>query len=313
MSEITPAAAMDDVQQPLFRRASVLMSLTDSDVEVLQYASLLAGLGVSHEFCFVHVVTPAHATAEPLAVVEEKLAAQVRRYFGPPGVALEVSCHVRQGVRIDSLVEFVGEQASDLIILGHRKNRSGSRSLACRLAMVAPAAVWLAPQGAPCRITKVLAPIDFSQHSAEALSMATRIAQRRGLSDCLALHVFFDPSTIRYDEHLDEVRGREQQKFAEFLAPIPTHGVTVHPLFDESSNVAHAILRVARQRSVDLLVMNTRGRSQSASILLGSATQQTIKECETPILVVKNHGAHLTVFQALRDSRLWSPASPKTN
>jgi SulP family sulfate permease len=299
---------------PLFPRAAVFLSMTESDAEVLQYASLLAGLGISSEFSFIHVVAPQHRSPEePVALIEERLAAEVRRYFGPPGVGLDVSCHVREGVRVDSLMEFVSERSSDLILLGHRKNRSGRRSLACRLAMLAPAAVWMVPQGSPCRITDILAPIDFSHHSAEALSIATDVAQRKGLRKCYALHVFFDPSTIRYDEHLDEIRGQEHQKLAEFLTTVNTHGMTIEPIFNESNNVAHAILHVARNRDIDLLVMNTRGRSQAASILLGSATLQTMIECEIPILVVKNHGAHMTVFQALRDSRLWQSASPKTN
>ena len=58
--------------------------------------------------------------------------------------------------------------------------------------------------------------------------------------------------------------------------------------------------------------MSTRDRSR-ASILLGSATARAMSETPVPILVVKHFGAKLSLFQALRDHKLWSEQSLKTN
>ncbi|HMP78700.1 MAG TPA: universal stress protein, partial [Pirellulaceae bacterium] len=196
---------------------------------------------------------------------------------------------------------------------GHRRLRSGRRSLARRLAMLGPMAVWMVPEGSPIHISKILAPTDFSEHAAESVAMAVTIARHAGLSCCRALHVAFDASTIRYDEHIAEWAGNEQRSMNEFLKRVDTQGIDIHPMFRESINVGQAIVRAAQDINADLLVMNTRGRSRAAAILLGSATSQTMTDCQIPILVIKNHGSHMTVFEALRESRFWRQPDAKTN
>lgn len=298
-----------------FQKVTVALSLTDNDIELLRYAALVARLGVSTHFDFVHVVTDVHQPRGGIDQAEylARMQAEVERHFGPPGNDWAQAVHVREGVRVDELLEFIEETESQLVLLGHRRIRSGTRSLANRLAMIGSCSVWLVPEGAPDRISRILAPIDFSDHSADGLSQAAAIAALTDVDECYALHVHFDPSTVRYDEHIDEVRNRESEAFREFLKPVNRHGVECIPLFDESSNVASAILRNADDRGVDLIVMSTRGRSRAASILLGSVTSQTLTASPVPILVVKHFGAQLSLFQVLRDRRWWDEPALKTN
>lgn len=298
-----------------FHRAAVALSLTEPDVELLRYCAIVADLDGCEQFDFVHAIA-ADCQAETIGDahdLERKMRDEIRAHFVAEAPDVKTSVHVRQGARIDALIAFIAEHESDLILLGHRKMRSGRRSLARRLAMVAPCSVWMVPEGAPARISRVLAPIDFSDHSAASLSMATRIAQLRGLTECLAVHVFFDPSTIRYDEHVEEVRGTEQEAFDRFIETVDCHGVQVTPLFEESANVAHGILRTAERSAADLIVMSTRGRSRASAILLGSVTSQVLMESQVPTLAVKQFGAQLDVLHALFDKQFWRERSPKSN
>ncbi len=160
---------------------------------------------------------------------------------------------------------------------------------------------------------KVLAPIDFSKHSADSLTIATKIAGSAGLKECLALHVFFDPSTIRYDEHMDEVRGNEEKTCAKFVEPLDLSPVKVQPLFEEASSVSTAIMGVVADKKCDLIVMSTRGRSTATSILLGSETLQVFSESPVPVLAVKHQGAFLNLMQLISSPEMWSNPSLKTN
>lgn len=297
-----------------FQRVTVPLSLTAADAGLLKYAALVAALGASRAFRFVHVVAPGAAdlSAAP-DELEARMADMIGVHFGPPDEGLDVTCHVVAGPRIDQIVEFSIAVQTDLILLGHRKARSGRRSLAQRLAMVTPSSVWLVPEGSPARIENIIAPIDFSDHSADSLSLATAIARLQGLESCEAMHVFFDESTIRYDEHVAEIRGNERRVFNEFMTRVNSHGIDVDPAFVESSQAADAILRRAGQRQADLIVMSTRGRSRAAAILLGSVTAQVMAEAPVPVLAVKHFGAHLNLFEALRASRFWARPNPKTN
>lgn len=297
-----------------FRRAMVALSNTASDAELLRYAALAARTCALRDVRFVHVVTEPHRPRDGVDV--PRLVGQIRdeveRHFGSlDGVSTAV--HVCEGVRVDELIEFAVSEEVDLILLGHRKLRSGRRSLARRLAMIAPCSIWLVPEGAPCRISSILAPIDFSDHSADSLELALELARRGGIEQCFALHVFFDPSTVRYDEHIDEVRGNEERMLARFLEPIDTRGVRVEPVFEESTHVGQAILRSTGKQQADLIVMSTRGRSRAAAILLGSVTSQTIMETTVPVLAVKHFGAQLKLFRALFSKEVWQRSNPKSN
>ena len=297
------------------QRTLVALAGTVADRPLVSYARLLADLGFARHYHFVHVQTPARIAADQqsdaqlLAMCEEL----VEELFNPMRSGAAVSCHVKTGVRVDSLIEFSVQHHCDLILLGHRASRSGQRSLARRLAMIAPCSVWMVPEGAPAAITSIMAPIDFSDHAADSVETAAAIARAAGLEELSATHVFADPSMIRYDEHIDAIRKNEEESFEHFIAPLNQHGVRVEPTFVEGNNVARTILHRAKRHGTDLLVMNTRGRSRAASILLGSVTSQVMTEAPIAVFAVKHFGAAMNLFQALQQSQFWMRRNPKTN
>lgn len=296
-----------------FARPLVALSLTEPDAGLLKYAALATALGETSEIRFAHVL-PGDGPSTPSADVEpirRRMEEEVRAAFGklPEQAAFDVV----RGPRLDELTELSLRHRHDLLLVGHRAARSGRRSLARRLAMVAPCSVWLAPEGAPSRISDILAPVDFSSDSADALSMATSIAAAAGIERIHALHVYFDPSTIRYDEHADEIHGQEEAAFERMLREVDCHGVHVEPVFEESTHVSDAILRVGRQLGSDLIVMNTRGRSRAAAVFLGSVTSATMMATPLPLLAVKHFGSRLPLLSALLSQRIWRQPSPKTN
>jgi sulfate permease, SulP family len=296
-------------------RMLVALSATEADVHLLKYAQMLASMGLGKQYDFVHVRTPARKAQEPESDNEvlRRCQESVDAFFAPVENDVARQCHVIEGVRVDSLIDFIASRHCDIALVGHRSTRSGQRSLAKRLAMIAPCSVWLVPDGAPVSLTNIMMPVDFSENSADSVGVATSIAKTAGLSECLAVHIFSDPSIIRYDEHIDELRSSEHESYNKFVAPIDRHGITVEPAFVEGNNVSGTILYTAKRHGADLLVMNTRGRSRAASILLGSVTTQVMVDSPVAVLAVKHAGASLTLFQALKENKPWRQANPKTN
>ncbi len=290
-----------------FERPLIALSLTDADQSLLDYAAVLAGSLAWDDILFAHV-----AAGDPQPW-RQKLMDEVRRVFGQPQPPRQQSFHAVRGARLDQLLGLAVERQRDLIVLGHRRARSGRRSLARRLAMVAPSSVWLVPEGSAAQIANILVPIDFSNHSADALSVAVGIARAIGLKQLRAVHIFFDPSTIRYDEHVEEIRGQEEAAFERFIEPIDRQGVEVEPIFIEGTRTAQDILRLAEHSDTDLIVMNTRGRSHAAGVLLGSVTSDTMAATTVPLLAVKHFGGRMTLREALVNHRIWDQPSPKTN
>ena len=294
---------------------TVGLSLSESDQHLLSYAAMLARMGVGKKIQFVHVSAPQPAppTQADLTETRKQMESSVAQQFGSVGTHVQRTFAVCEGVLIDQLLAHTERHPADAVLLGHHQEGSGRHSLAERMAMICPTTVWMVPNQAPCQIRRVLAPTDFSAHSADSVCLATALSQQAGLSECLALHVYFDASTIRYDESIAEDHYQAAIEFEQFLGPLELHGVTVTPLIEEVSNVSKAILRIASAQQCDLIVMSTRGRSRAAVVLLGSETSQTLIESGIPVVAVKHRGAFLNLFQALKDQEIWTTSEAKTN
>ncbi len=317
--DVHPAKIKGEAQKIIaapgrFNCITVPLSMTDADAELLHYAARVSEREISKEFHFVHMIPPQKQAipSEQAESIRQRIREEVKTHFDTPIDGLKIKYQVISGAsRLDKLVEYTATSNSDLILLGHRKSRTGQRSLGRRLAMITKASVWMVPEDAGRHIKRIIVPIDFSKPSADCLSQATALAKQHGLSEITAVHVYFDSSTIRYEEHIAEVKWHELHAFEDFLANIDTHGITVKPEFIESSIPANAVLRKAKELDADLIVMSTRGHSNAVTILLGSVTSQIMADSPIPIIAIKHFGDQLGLFETLIASRFWEHTDPK--
>lgn len=312
-----PKAAAIVAAPGVFNKVAVPLSLTAEDDELLRYAAHLSRQGIIRDMCFVHVAPPprgAKGRSKSAGALQKEMAESVGRRFDGQAHSINFACRALEGEsRLDELVKFTLENEADLILLGHRKSRSGQRKLVRRLAMISQCSVWMAPEGSRSAITRILAPIDFSERSADSLAQAAAIARKNGLRELTALHAFFDASVIRYEEHDALVRGEEEAAFARLAAQIDLQGVAVKPQFIESGDAAQAILREAEAEGADLIVIGARGRSRAATILLGSVVSQVMRESSVPVLAIKHVGDRMTIKDVLSSGEFWKKAEARTN
>ena len=287
-------------------RIVVALSGSAADDSLLRYTRMLSRAIEGAQFHFVHVLAaPSPSRLGPMvthAAASQDMRAAVLKHFDGDD---RFHTHILTGVRVDSLLEFTAESGCDLIIVGHRRGASGRRSLARRLAMKAPCTVWMVPEESPPKIGGVLAAVDFSEPSAFALKMATLIARISRLEECIVLHAYFIDSRFPGDDHRSNPNWDAVDRFA---APIDLNGVRLRPLFEESASVSHAVQRVADKERVDLVVVGTRGLTQSSAILLGSQSEQVLMDSRIPVVVVKRHGERVGLLRMLLD-RDFQPSS----
>jgi len=308
----SPDAADLEVGQAstgVFARPLIGLALTESDRGLLQYVAQVADLRLCEHLHYVHVLDPGRnpPSAEEVEALRSRMRAEVQAHFGRSGV--DAVFDVVQGAREDELLAVATENHCDVIILGHSQPGGSQRSLAKRMAMVANCSVWLVPAGAAARLRTVLVPVDFSEHSAEALKFAAMIVAEQGIERCLALHVCQETPATHFGERAPVVLSQVRANFAEFLERIDLQGVQVDMLLEEDSRPAETILRVAEQHDVDLIVMNTQGRSRAAAVLLGSITSRTMEATRIPLLAFKHLGSRRTLLRALFHPRRLSVPS----
>jgi SulP family sulfate permease len=267
-----------------FRRLLVPLSSSGSAPE--SYLGKIRQADPSIEIKYAQVV-PEGSHPKPLSV---------------NGIPADCILPVRGDV-LDELLALAAEMKPDLLMLDENFTRDSHRSLARRLAMKAPCSVWMLPASSPQAISKILVPVDFSDCSADALRTAAAIAASQGLNEITVVHVYFDDAVVSYEEHAAVMLEEQETRFAHFLSRLKLGDVEVKTIWKENPNIGETIARTAQEEQCDLIVMGTRGRSQSAAILLGSETEQALMDSTIPTLAVKHFGPHLGILQALLDRR----------
>ena len=125
------------------------------------------------------------------------------------------------------------------------------------------------------------------------------VSAAAGVGRCWTLNVYFNDIAIGGGEPGAQLRRIERTELKRFLDPLETRGVAVEPLVEEGYSVSGAILAAAQREGADLVVMGTRGRSPAAAVLLGSESEQVIRETTVPVLIVKPAGERDGVLDVL--------------
>jgi nucleotide-binding universal stress UspA family protein len=137
---------------------------------------------------------------------------------------------------------------------------------------------------------RILVPVDFSLHSAEAICYAADIARSRGASVEL-LHVvepreyvFPEGYAIAVPDPRDvnvetELAAAENQARAAGVVHVATKQV--------SGKAASAIVACAKEGDYDLIVMGTHGRTGVEHALIGSVAEQVVRNASCAVLTVR--------------------------
>jgi nucleotide-binding universal stress UspA family protein len=144
-------------------------------------------------------------------------------------------------------------------------------------------------------IRSILLPTDFSECGNFALSYATSLARTFG-ARIICVNVI-EPivPTVGYtgmteplpladiSEQLEDSAERELPKIAECeeCADIEIEELIVH------GEAATEIVRVAKEREVDIIVIASHGRTGLGRILFGSTAEAVVRHAACPVLVVK--------------------------
>src|SRR6202167_399889 len=145
-------------------------------------------------------------------------------------------------------------------------------------------------------VKKILAPIDFSEHSMDAMRAAMELAKDVGaevhLMHVIAPHHHFIPLPLATsaEESRELVREATMIEQAEQeLARIKKDD------FGDSKNVStfaivgHPVQKLAdyaKEQAIDLIVMSTHGRT-GGEVLVGSVTEETVRLAPCSVLVFR--------------------------
>ena len=141
----------------------------------------------------------------------------------------------------------------------------------------------------------ILLPTDGSELSAAAIKQGIRFAKSigakvMGLCVMPLQHPFFYETEIPMDA-LEHAAKRYKELAEKYLAAIEKEakeaGVTCDVVYEKNDHPYEAIIRVAKQKGCDLIMMASHGRRGVGALLLGSETQKVLTHSRIPVLVYR--------------------------
>ncbi len=131
----------------------------------------------------------------------------------------------------------------------------------------------------------ILFPTDFSERSQAVFPYACSLARDQG-ARLLVLHV--DPPPLFHGEVVarrqePDYEDRLWAELHRFQPPDPAVRVEY---FLEEGKPALEILRVAGREKCDLVLMATHGRTALGRLLMGSVTEQVLRQAPCPVLTL---------------------------
>lgn len=146
------------------------------------------------------------------------------------------------------------------------------------------------------QIRKILAPTDFTAHSAKAVRYACGLAERLG-AELHLLHILSDIVPAGPDPMLTPILPPEfytesEANAREALAKVvdPSWGRPANIVTSTRwGNPVEEMVQEAIDKAVDLIVIVTHGRTGLSHALLGSSAEHIIREAPCPVLTIRDH------------------------
>ena len=141
---------------------------------------------------------------------------------------------------------------------------------------------------APRTFRSILCPVDFSEHSREALRQAAAVAAPgRGRVTALFVNdpLLVAAAAAAYDARaLDASTDAELRRFVS--TSLPAAAASRVRYATSTGKPGQQIVRLAASQGVDLIVMGTHGMGAAGRLFFGSVTDYVLRHAAVPLLAV---------------------------
>jgi nucleotide-binding universal stress UspA family protein len=212
------------------------------------------------------------------------------RFVGPAVVAsVPTRIALREGRPADEILALAASLPAGLIVVGTHGTRAITRAVLGSVAEDvlgrARCPVLAVPKassaGSEVRLATVLWATDFSAHAEEARRFAFAIAARTE-ARLLLMHAVEGDNLVP-----DAERRREaEDRLAEAVAAARASGCDAEAIV-VTGHASRELARVARERSVDLIVMGVEGPHAIHRLFFGSTTHRVVRQASCAVLAVR--------------------------
>lgn len=222
----------------------------------------------------------------------------------PVEITTSVSVHLSFDVAA-TIHDYIDEYDIELVVMGTHGHRNIERlmlgNVADKLVRHAKCPVITVNEEVPWvhnkksrLVEEVLAPVDFSEHSKQAVRVAKEFASIYGarlhllfIAEKRVIPTFSDTGLpgVGVVDMKEEMVENAEEALVQLAEGVGGPDVTVVPSV-KHGRVAESVIDYAESRGVELIVMATRGLSGIERFLLGSNTERIVRVSQCPVLTM---------------------------
>lgn len=212
---------------------------------------------------------------------------------------------VGHGAGLEKLMEICSDYKYDLVIAGKKQAMPSQGHLTEDLAKKLPTSFMLIPETATKQCDRILVPTDFSEYSFRALKFAHELKKADKNRDLLPANVYQVPSGyhfigMKYEEFAGDMKANALEGVENQLKKVGIEAEQILVRLREHRSNAEHLQNMAIDAQADLIILGSKGMTQSAYILMGSTAARMMRHMgRAPLLILKRFGETYDLFKAI--------------
>jgi len=304
----------------LIKKMIVCLDQSPLDETLIAYAGFIAKVNQVKKIYFSHVVKNFSLPKEMLesfptlldSMLQDRKEAMeklVREKF-PTIKGLEIGFVVKEGNLSKKILKLAEEKSADLILIGRKVALPGTGVASHRMARRASCSLLIVPEQSQPKLSTLLVPSDFSDHSIHALEEAIGMAKKySGGIEIIFQNVLSIPSNYAttgktYEEFAELMKKHAESNFKKFIRKIDTKGIPITPIYtqDDDDDPVQEIVAAALEHKAEVIIIGAKGKTGATALHIGSMAERLIQFNKSlPLLVTRPKGKHAGVLDYLLD------------
>lgn len=298
-----------------FEKAMIGLDLTEMDEILIKKVAYISQIMGFKKLYLIHVAKDLSlpeeirkAYPDLLAPMDETIQAEIKSLLKNETEldrSIETEILVLEGSPLETFLRLAKIKDVDLIIMGRKFELTGSGTLSKTMAQKAPCSVLFLTEIGPISVPKkVMIPLDFSEHTHLSFEFADKLHEELQ-TEIVGLHIYEVPTGYyktgkSFDEFAAIMEENAKKDYDKFLKKYNHTPFECLYLLKKNGNTGRQILQTAKDHGINLILMGSRGRTNSAALLLGSTAEKLINlNNEIPMIIFKNKGETMGFLDAL--------------
>lgn len=284
------------------------INLSYMDEKVLVFTKMLKSVIQPEKIVFYHVIEPDPDDVDGLGEEEAKLKVQekVKKEFAGDWSEKE-SFTFELGDAQKLLLKQSEEANVDLMVLG-RKISERNLILTNDLINTAKCSLFLIPEHASLKISKIVVGVDFSDEAQQGLDAAVSIASQTG-AEIHCINIYHVPSGYHtsgkdYDEYAEIMKQNAIKASEKFCRKHQLDRVSLNFefLLDDDGDPADKLYEYAKSIDADLICVGTKGLDSFAGLFFNTTTEKIVGYSNhIPTLIIKGKDKNRSLLDAIRE------------